>query len=126
MEIPAGLRYTTDHEWARLNDGVVRVGITDFAQEALGDVVFVELPSVGAEVTKGGQLGEVESTKSVSEIYAPVAGRVVGVNTVLAEAPEKLNEDPYGAGWICDIDPSGPDALAGLLDAEQYRELTVA
>jgi glycine cleavage system H protein len=126
MTIPEELRYTSDHEWALLVDGRVRVGITDFAQEALGDIVFVDLPSVGDEVTKGGPLGEVESTKSVSEIYAPVAGTVVAVNSALSEAPERLNADPYGEGWLCEITPLETDALAELLDAGHYRELTVA
>ena len=126
MTIPEDLRYTPDHEWAALVDGRVRVGITDFAQEALGDIVFVDLPAVGAVVEKGGQLGEVESTKSVSEIYAPVAGTVVSVNAALGEAPERLNADPYGEGWLCEIETTGADVLAELLDAEHYRELTVA
>jgi glycine cleavage system H protein len=102
----------------------VRVGITDYAQDALGDVVFVDLPEVGKAVAAGDALGEVESTKSVSEIYAPVAGKVVAVNEALADAPEKLNQDPYGDGWLCEIEVAGPDALAGLLDADGYRQLT--
>jgi glycine cleavage system H protein len=102
----------------------VRVGITDYAQDALGDVVFVELPSEGATVEPGGPLGEVESTKSVSEIYAPVAGQVVAVNAALADAPETINADPYGEGWICEIAPSDPASVDGLLDAAGYRQLT--
>ena len=105
MHVPDDRRYTADHEWARLVDGTVRVGITDYAQDALGDVVYVDLPAVGAHVDVGGVLGEVESTKSVSEIYAPIAGKVVAVNTALADAPELLNADPYGAGWISEIAP---------------------
>ncbi len=124
MLVPDELRYSTDHEWARPVGGQVRVGITDYAQDALGDVVFVDLPEVGKAVAAGDALGEVESTKSVSEIYAPVAGKVVAVNEALADAPEKLNQDPYGDGWLCEIEVAGPDALAGLLDADGYRQLT--
>lgn len=102
----------------------MRIGITDFAQQALGDVVFVELPGEGAEVEKDGVLGEVESTKSVSELYAPIAGVVVEINGSLATAPEQLNADPYGAGWICVIKPKDSAALAGLLDAAAYATLT--
>ena len=124
MDVPEDLRYSTDHEWARSADGRVRVGITDFAQDALGDVVFVDLPGTGTTVAPGGPLGEVESTKSVSEIYAPVAGEVVAVNTGLADAPELLNSDPYGDGWICEIAPADPAAVEALLDAAGYRQLT--
>jgi glycine cleavage system H protein len=124
MNVPEDLRYSTDHEWARTDGDRVRVGITDFAQDALGDVVFVDLPAEGATVEAGGLLGEVESTKSVSEIYAPVGGQVVTVNTVLAEAPETINADPYGDGWICEITPSDTSATEGLLDADAYRQLT--
>jgi glycine cleavage system H protein len=123
MLVPDDLRYSPDHEWARPGDRV-RVGITDYAQDALGDVVFVDLPSVGAEVGPGDVLGEVESTKSVSEFYAPVGGRVVTVNEALAGAPEKLNQDPYGDGWLCELEVAAPDALGELLDAEGYRRLT--
>jgi glycine cleavage system H protein len=122
--VPDDLRYSTDHEWARPAEGRVRVGITDYAQDALGDVVFVDLPELGKAVAAGDTLGEVESTKSVSEIYAPVAGTVVAVNDALADAPEKLNQDPYGDGWLCEIEVPEVDALAGLLDAEGYRRLT--
>lgn len=124
MQVPEDLRYTADHEWARLQDGAVRVGITDFAQDALGDVVFVQLPKVGTRVEKGAVLGEVESTKSVSEIYAPVPGEVLAVNTELDNAPELLNADPYGQGWICEIRPDDSAALEGLLAASAYAELT--
>jgi len=124
MNVPDDLRYSTDHEWARHDDGRIRVGITDFAQDALGDVVFVDLPSEGATVEAGGLLGEVESTKSVSEIYAPVGGEVVAVNGLLSDAPETLNTDPYGEGWICEIVPSDATAVEGLLDASGYRQLT--
>jgi len=124
MNVPDDLRYSADHEWARLDGSRVRVGITDYAQDALGDVVFVDLPAVGNEVTAGGALGEVESTKSVSEIYAPVSGTVVAVNTALADAPERLNEDPYGEGWICEIDVADAGQLTELLEAAAYRQLT--
>ena len=124
MNVPEELRYSSDHEWARIDGDRVRVGITDFAQDALGDVVFVDLPAEGATVEAGGLLGEVESTKSVSEIYAPVAGEVTAVNGSLADAPETLNADPYGEGWICEIVLSDASAVDGLLDAEGYRQLT--
>jgi len=124
MNVPEDLRYSNDHEWARTEGDRVRVGITDYAQDALGDVVFVDLPSVDQAVEAGGLLGEVESTKSVSELYAPVAGSVVEVNSSLSDAPEKLNADPYGEGWICVIVPSDPAEADGLLDASGYRQLT--
>ena len=123
MNVPDDLRYTSDHEWARLEDGKIRIGITDSAQDALGDVVFVQLPDVGAKVEAGGSFSEVESTKSVSDIYAPVAGTVVEANTELTDAPQRINEDPYGDGWICVIEPSDPSAFESLLDAEAYRKL---
>ena len=123
MNVPDDRRYTQDHEWARLEDGRVRVGITDYAQDALGDVVFVQLPERGAKVEAGATFSEVESTKSVSDIYAPIAGTVVEVNSDLADAPQRINEDPYGEGWICVIDPSDPAALDALLDAESYQHL---
>ena len=123
MNVPSDRRYTKDHEWAMADGGRVRVGITDYAQDALGDVVFVQLPEVGAVVEAGGPCSEVESTKSVSDVYAPVGGTVAEVNAELAEAPQRLNEDPYGAGWICSIEPSDPAALDALLDAEAYAAL---
>ena len=123
MNVPDDLRYTADHEWAKLEDGKVRVGITDYAQDALGDVVFVQLPEPGSSVESGATFSEVESTKSVSDIYAPVAGTVVEVNTELADAPQRLNEDPYGEGWICVIEPSDAAELGALLDATGYRAL---
>ena len=126
MNVPDDLRYTEDHEWARAEDGRIRVGITDYAQDALGDVVFVQLPEVGASVDAGGSLGEVESTKSVSDIYAPVTGTVVDVNNELGDAPQRLNEDPYGEGWICVIEPADAASVDGLLDADGYRLLTEA
>ena len=124
MLVPDDLRYSCDHEWARPDGSRVRVGITDYAQDALGDVVFVDLPAVGKAVGAGEVLGEVESTKSVSEVYSPVAGTVVAVNDALSGGPEALNSDPYGQGWICEIEVSGPEAIEGLLDAAAYRQLT--
>ena len=123
MNVPDDLRYTSDHEWARREDGKVRIGITDYAQDALGDVVFVQVPELGSTVEAGKSFSEVESTKSVSDIYAPLAGSVVDVNTELADAPQRLNEDPYGEGWICVIEPSDAAAYDLLLDAEAYRKL---
>jgi glycine cleavage system H protein len=123
VTVPADLRYSSEHEWARAEGDRVRVGITDYAQDALGDVVFVGLPEVGTEVQVGQVLGEIESTKSVSELYAPVSGRVVQVNTALGDAPERVNEDPYGEGWICDIELSDRGSLGALLDADAYRQL---
>jgi glycine cleavage system H protein len=123
MKVPEDRRYTKDHEWALLESGRVRIGITDYAQDALGDVVFVQLPEVGTVVEAGGACSEVESTKSVSDVYAPVAGTVVEVNAELAEAPQRLNEDPYGSGWICTIEPADGATLDGLLDADAYTTL---
>ena len=123
MNVPDDLRYSKDHEWARVEDGRVRIGITDYAQDALGDVVFVQLPSVGATVTLGESFSEVESTKSVSDIYAPVAGTVVDINGELADSPQRLNEDPYGDGWLCVIEADDPSQLDQLLDAAAYRQL---
>ena len=124
MNIPEELRYSPEHEWVRVEGTRVRVGITNYAQDALGDVVFVDLPEVGKQIAAGALLGEVESTKSVSELYAPVTGTVVEVNASLAEAPERLNEDPYGEGWICEIELSDGASLDALLDPAAYRELT--
>jgi glycine cleavage system H protein len=123
MDVPDDLRYSTDHEWVRLESGRVRVGITEYAQDALGDVVFVQVPDVGVAVAAGGGVSEVESTKSVSDIYAPVSGTIVEVNADLAETPERINEDPYGEGWICIIEPDDPAQLDALLDAAAYRKL---
>jgi glycine cleavage system H protein len=123
-EVPDDLRYTADHEWVRREDGGrVRIGITDYAQDALGDVVFVQLPEPGSQVEAGASFSEVESTKSVSDVYAPLAGVVVEVNTELGDAPQRLNEDPYGEGWICMIEPADPAAFESLLDADAYRKL---
>jgi glycine cleavage system H protein len=123
MDIPSDLRYSTDHEWARVEGERVRIGITDYAQDALGDVVFVEVPEVGTKVERGASFSEVESTKSVSEIYAPVSGVIAEINADLADSPERLNDDPYGEGWICIIEPTDPAQLDELLDAEGYRAL---
>lgn len=121
MNVPDDLRYSSDHEWLRTDGARVQVGITDYAQDALGDVVYVELPEVGASVKAGDSVAEVESTKSVSDIYAPLSGTIVEVNADLADAPERLNEDPYGDGWIFVIEPDS-DA-DDLLDAAAYRAL---
>ena len=124
MLIPDELKYSHDHEWARASGDVVRIGITDYAQDALGDVVFVELPSVGTSVQAGATIGEVESTKSVSEIYSPVGGVVSAVNDSLSSSPESVNADPYGEGWICEITTTSGGDFDALLDAEGYRTLT--
>ena len=123
MNVPDDLRYTPDHEWARLEGNRVRIGITDYAQDALGDVVFVQLPEPGAPVTAGDSFSEVESTKSVSDIYAPVAGTVPEINSELVDSPQRLNEDPYGEGWICELELAPGAELAALLDAAGYRDL---
>ena len=125
MEFPEGLKYTEQHEWAKLEgEGLVRVGITDFAQDALGDVVYVDIPDVGAELTGGEPFGEVESTKSVSDVYAPLSGTVVERNAGISDQPALLNDDPYGEGWMIVIRPSDPAALDRLMDAQAYRRLT--
>ena len=124
MDIPENLRYSTDHEWASLEGTRVRVGITDFAQDALGDVVFVDLPEIGAAVEAGGAMGEVESTKSVSELFAPVSGTIVAVNAECIDAPERINTDPYGGGWLCEIEVSDVSQVTSLLDAAAYTDLT--
>ena len=123
MNVPEDLRYTKEHEWVRIEGSLARIGITDFAQDALGDVVYVDLPTVGATVAANQPLGEVESTKSVSDVYAPISGTVVESNDDLADAPQKINEDPYGEGWIAVIEPSDPSELDALLDAAAYRAL---
>ena len=123
--IPEDLRYTTEHEWVSGDgSGPVRVGITHYAQDALGDIVFVQLPEVGAEVAPGNPIGEVESTKSVSEIYAPIGGTVVAKNATLTDEPELINAEPYAAGWLVEIAPDDASAIGGLLDADAYRALT--
>jgi glycine cleavage system H protein len=124
MNIPDDLRYSEEHEWVRVDGTRARIGITDYAQDALGDIVFIDLPEVGSEVEVGGQLGEVESTKSVSEIYAPLPGTVAAVNDALADAPETINQDPYGEGWICELELASGAEPGGLLDAAAYTALT--
>jgi glycine cleavage system H protein len=124
MNIPPELRYSTDHEWVRVDGDVVTIGITEFAQDALGDVVFVEMPELGASVAAGATFSEVESTKSVSDIYAPVTGSISAINDTLDSQPELLNSDPYGDGWICRIQMNDPAELDGLMDADAYRSLT--
>jgi glycine cleavage system H protein len=124
VNVPDDLRYTDQHEWIRTEDGRARVGITDYAQDALGDIVYVDLPETGREVEAGETLAEVESTKSVGEVYAPVAGTIVEVNAALAEQPEMVNSDPYGDGWFVVIEPSDAATLEDLLDAAAYRTLT--
>ncbi len=123
MNVPEGLRYSSDHEWVQVDGDSARIGITDYAQDALGDVVYIDLPSTGTSVDAGSTFGEVESTKSVSDLFAPVSGEVVAVNDELADAPERLNTDPYGDGWICTIKMSDAMQLDGLLDAAGYTAL---
>jgi glycine cleavage system H protein len=126
MEFPEDLRYTEQHEWARKEGNRIRVGITDFAQDALGDVVYIDIPEVGTEVTAGQPFGEVESTKSVSDVYAPVSGTVVERNSLLGDTPQLVNQSPYGDGWMIVIDPAQPvdQDFERLLDAKAYREFT--
>jgi glycine cleavage system H protein len=122
MTIPAELSYTKDHEWVSTPEGpTARVGVTDFAAQSLGDVVFLELPEVGSEVTGGEECGEIESTKSVSSLFAPVSGTVTAVNQAVVDAPELVNEDPYGQGWLFEVAPDGGDA--DLLDPGAYATI---
>jgi glycine cleavage system H protein len=122
MEYPKELKYTSEHEWAAVEEGDrVRVGITDFAQDALGDVVYVEAPEEGTEVKAGEPFGEVESTKSVSDIFSPVTGTVAEKNAALSDSPELVNEDPYGQGWLVVIQMSDPSELEGLMDSAAYE-----
>jgi len=123
VEYPTDRRYSTEHEWIRVDGDDARIGITDYAQDALGDVVYVQLPDVGLEVVAGASCAEVESTKSVSEIYSPASGAVTAVNHRLEEEPEQLNQDPYGEGWIFAVRLVDPGELDALLDAEAYRHL---
>ncbi|WP_027410047.1 glycine cleavage system protein GcvH [Anoxybacteroides tepidamans] len=123
MNTPKELRYSEEHEWVRLEDGKVRIGITDFAQSELGDIVFVELPEVGAEVTANEPFGSVESVKTVSELYAPVSGKVVEVNEALNDNPEFVNESPYEKAWMIVVELSDPSEIDNLLTAEQYEEM---
>jgi glycine cleavage system H protein len=122
MDFPEDLRYTREHEWARKKGSNLVIGITDFAQDQLGDVVFVELPAIGDVVKKGESFGVVESTKAVSELFAPLSGKVVEVNDPLTDAPETINEDPYEEGWMIVVEASDPKELAELLDAAAYRK----
>ena len=125
MDVPKDLRYSKDHEWIKANgDQRFTVGITDYAQDALGDVVFVDLPDVGASVTLGDSIGEIESTKSVSDVYAPLTGTVVEVNSELLDAPEKVNADPYGDGWMFVVEVVSDENVEGLMDAAAYAALT--
>ena len=121
MKIPDELMYSKDHEWIRLSGSIARVGITDYAQDALGDVVFVQLPESGKEVLAGQSCSEVESTKSVSDIYVPVSGLISNVNTQLSDSPNLINSDPYGDGWIMEIEVSDLSSVADLLDAAAYK-----
>jgi len=125
MNTPHDLHYTDEHEWIRnISDNLVRIGITDYAQDQLGDVVFVELPEVGKEVSKDDLLAEIESTKSVGEVYAPFSGKVTAVNGAVGESPELINSSPYDEGWLVEIEIEGGFSTEGLLDAEAYTNLT--
>jgi glycine cleavage system H protein len=126
VNVPDDRRYTSDHEWVLADGSRARVGITDYAQDALGDVVFVQLPERGTTVSAGDSFSEVESTKSVSDVYAPVNGSVTEVNNDLVDAPQRINEDPYGAGWICEIEMNDSSEYGTLMDAESYRQLISA
>lgn len=121
-DIPEELKYTEEHEWARIEDDVVVVGITDYAQEALGEIVFVELPSEGEQLEIGDTFGGVESTKSVSDLFSPISGDIVEVNELLVESPEDINTDPYGDGWIIKISPENKDELEELMSSSEYAE----
>lgn len=122
MNVPADLKYTSDHEWARLDGDTVVVGITDYAQGELGDVVFVELPEVGTEVSQGDSFGTIEAVKAVADLFSPISGEIVELNPVLEDAPETVNKDPYGEGWMVRITLSDPSQLDGLMDAEAYKK----
>ena len=123
---PTDLRYSREHEWVRVDGSIARIGITDFAQDSLGDVVFVQLPEVGREITAGASASEIESTKSVSDVYVPVSGVVHAVNEALVDKPELVNSDPYGDGWILEVSLTDPSELDALLDAEAYRSFVEA
>jgi glycine cleavage system H protein len=126
MEIPAGLKYSKEHEWVATEETVATIGITDYAQDQLGEIVYVELPAVGDKISKDDAFGVVESVKAVSDIYAPVSGTVVEVNQELPESPEMINEDPYGDGWLVKVKVSDDSELDDLLDNEEYEELIAA
>ena len=123
MEFPPNLKYTKDHEWIRIEDGTGVVGITDYAQGELGDVVFVELPPVGTKIQQGKQFGTIEAVKTVSDIYAPVSGEIVELNTALKDLPEIVNKDPYTGGWMVKIRIENKSELSNLLDAAKYQKL---
>ncbi len=123
MNIPSELKYTKDHEWCRIEGDVAVVGITDFAQSELGDVVFIELPASGSATAAGKEFGTIEAVKAVSELFAPVSGKIVEVNTAVADTPETVNQDPYGEGWMIKIKLSDPAEVGGLLDAAAYNQL---
>jgi glycine cleavage system H protein len=123
MDYPTNLKYAENHEWTRTEGSMVTMGISDFAQDALGDIVFVEVPEVGRQVTAGESIAEVESTKSVSDVYAPVSGTVVEVNTALEDTPELVNSDPFGEGWFAVIEASDLSELDNLMDVDAYREI---
>jgi glycine cleavage system H protein len=123
MTVPQELRYSSEHEWVRVNGSTARIGITDFAQESLGDVVFVQLPDVGLEIIAGASAAEIESTKSVSDVYVPVSGEVTAVNDALVGAPELVNQDPYGEGWILEVSLATPAEVDQLMDAAAYKAL---
>lgn len=123
MNVPDHLRYSTDHEWVSIDGNHAKLGLTDYAQDALGDVVYVQVPAVGTAVSSGVSFSEVESTKSVSDIYAPVSGTIIEVNGALDDSPEQINADPYGAGWLCVIEMSDPSELDQLLDSAAYQAL---
>lgn len=122
VEILEELKYTKEHEWAKLEDDWVVIGITDYAQDALGEIVYIELPSEGDEITKGNPFGAVESTKSVSDLYAPVSGEVMEVNEALLDSPEAINEDPYGDGWMIKVKPYDIGEIQDLMDSDEYTE----
>jgi glycine cleavage system H protein len=126
MNIPAELRYSREHEWVRVTGSTARIGITDFAQDSLGDVVFVQLPDVGLDIIAGASASEIESTKSVSDVYVPVSGVVQAVNDALVETPELLNSDPYGEGWILEVELANPGEVDALMDAAAYRAFVEA
>jgi glycine cleavage system H protein len=123
MTVPEELRYSSEHEWVRVDGSTARIGITDFAQESLGDVVFVQLPDVGVEIIAGASAAEIESTKSVSDVYVPVSGEVTAVNDALVGAPELINQDPYGEGWILEVSLVTPAEVDQLMEAAAYKEL---
>ena len=124
MPYPTDLKYTKDHEWIRISGDIAEIGITDFAQDQLGDVVFVELPEPGRTIKAGESFGSIESVKAVSELYAPVSGTIASVNSLLSDKPETINADAHGAGWICRVTLSKPGELDGLMDAAAYGELS--